>query len=168
MQWIRVKACRSPRKKCRPSCFALVLQNANTTGIVYKLLIKWQCGARIWFMARQRDTQATVRKSVRVGTTAHWKIIKQTIKDGRRPPPNDLWQQIKCEKELHEMRGQSYTTAEKENATYMGRWEVRQPLYSRLVVFIYHWARAKQKWHQVSHQSPITKWQKGKVGKLCQ
>lgn len=31
--------------------------------------------------------------------SAHWKIIKQTIKDGRRPPPNDLWQLIIYEME---------------------------------------------------------------------
>jgi len=50
-------------------------------------------------MAWQKDTQASQTGSVRVGTTAHWKIIKQTIKDGRRPPPNDLWQLIMYEKE---------------------------------------------------------------------
>jgi len=93
-------------------------------------------------MAWQKDTQASQTGSVRVGTTAHWKIIKQTIKDGRRPPPNDLWQLIMYEKEPQSSQkclAQSYTTAETKNAMMLAivGWVARKspPLYSRFFLY---------------------------------
>lgn len=100
--------------------------------------------------------------------SAHWKIIKQTIKDGRRPPPNDLWQLIIYEMEPQSSKkrlAQSYTTAKTENA--MQRGTVATLYIAVFLVLIYHRKKAKQKWHRVSHQSKITKWPKEKYEKLC-